>query len=503
MENYYMGIDNGGTLCKAVIFDSVGREIASASRGLTMINPKPGYTERDMEELWDRNCEIIRESMEKSGLDAACIKGIACCGHGKGLYIWGKDNKPCYNGIVSTDARAWEYPMRWYEDGTADRVFEKTFQQVLASQPVSILNWLKDNEPEVIDQIQWIFEVKDYIRFRLTGEAFAEMTDYSGSNMMNLIERRFDRDLLAEFGLEDMYEHLPPLRKSADVCGRISEETARRTGLKAGTVVAGGMFDIDACAIAMDITNEENISVIAGTWSINEYISREPVLNKTIMMNSIYCDDDYYLIEECSPTSAGNNAWFVNLFMEEEKKAAQAQGISVYEYCNGMADSVKPEDSNIYFLPYIFGSNYNPRAKACFIGLEKSNTRAELVRSVYEGIVYCHKVHLDKLLMNREETRAIRLAGGAAKSDVWAQMFADVLALPVETINTEELGALGCAMAAAIAYGQYRSFADAATCMVSIKKTFEPMGGLTEIYSRKFETYKMVSEALDKTWSHF
>ena len=158
-------------------------------------------TERDMEELWEANCQVIREALAKAGGGAAeKIRGIACSGHGKGLYLWGKDNKPAYNGIVSTDGRAWKYPEQWQKDGTAEKAFEKTYQRILASQPVSILNWFKEHKPEVLENTQWIFECKDYIRFRLTGEAFAEKTDYSGSGLMNLRDRCFDEELLALFG---------------------------------------------------------------------------------------------------------------------------------------------------------------------------------------------------------------------------------------------------------------------------------------------------------------
>lgn len=500
---YYMGLDNGGTLCKAVIFDSRGKEVESASTALEMITPKAGFTERDMEALWQINCDTIRQVITQAGIKGNQIKGIACCGHGKGLYLWGIDDRPCYNGIVSTDTRAWMYPERWKKDGTADRIFNTTYQSILACQPVSLLRWLKDHKPEILEQIKWIFEVKDYIRFRLTGEAYAEITDYSGSNMMNLKERRFDRQLLKEFDLEEVYDKLPPLRKSIDDCGKVTKEVAARTGLEAGTLVAGGMFDIDACAVAMDITNEENIAVIAGTWSINEYIAKQPVLNKSIMMNSLYCMDDFYLIEECSPTSAGNNEWFVTLFMEEERKKAKELGMSIYEYANQMVSEVGPEDSSIIFLPYIFGANYNPQAKAGFIGMDSNNTRSQIVRSVYEGIAFCHKVHLDKLLMNREHTKAIRLAGGAAKSDVWAQIFADVFNLPIEIIEGDELGALGSAMAAAVAFGEYKDLQEAAKNMVVIKKVFEPNIEYVEMYKKKFDVYKKVSFALNDIWKDF
>ena len=358
MQAYFMGIDNGGTMCKAVIFDRNGKEIASAASKLNMITPLAGITERDMDELWDVNSKIIKKAIAKAGIKAEEVKGVACTGHGKGLYLWGKDNKPCHNGIVSTDSRAWMYPEKWAKDGTADKVFQKTFQKILACHPVSLLNWLKDNKPEIIPNIQWIFAVKDFIRFKLTGQAFAEATDYSGSNLMNIKDVCFDRELLNEFGLADLFEALPPLKYSTDYCGGVTRLAGKETGLKEGTPVAGGMFDIDACAIAMDIINENKICVIAGTWSVNEYISRQPVLNKSVMMNSLYCIPGYYLIEESSPTSASNYEWFIEMFLAEEEQKAKESGMNVFEYCNELAGKVTANEHNILFLPYIFGSEF-------------------------------------------------------------------------------------------------------------------------------------------------
>lgn len=503
MAAYFMGLDNGGTLCKAVIFDLSGREAAKASSGLTMLTPRAGFTERDLDDLWRVNCRVMREAVEKAGIDPAEIAGVAVSGHGKGLYLWGKDNRPCGRGIVSTDSRAYRYPERWQSDGTAARVFEKTFQNILACQPVSLLCWIRDNEPERLENVRWIFECKDYIRFRLTGEAFAERTDYSGSNLMNLREGRFDRALLAEFGLEKLYEALPPLRNSTDICGAVTEEAAAATGLRPGTPVAGGMFDIDACAVAMDITNEENIAVIAGTWSINEYISRRPVLDHSVMMNSLYCLPGYYLIEESSPTSAGNHAWFAEMFLAAEKRAAEEKGVPFYRYCDDLAAAAAPEEQNVLFLPYLFGSNYDPRAKATLTGLDSHNTRAQIVRAVLEGIAFCHKVHLGKLLQNRETTRAVRLAGGAANSPLWAQIFADVFDLPVEIIDTKELGALGVAMAAAVAAGRFPDLREAAKEMVRVKKRLEPDPACVPVYAKKFALYKKVSDSLGRLWKEF
>jgi L-xylulokinase len=500
MTAYFLGVDNGGTATKAVIFDDRGNDLAGASRKVPMILPEPGFTERDMEQLWKANCEAIREAIATAGIPASAIRGVALTGHGKGLYLWGKDGKPAYNGIVSTDSRAWAYPERWEKDGTAARVFPRTFQRILACQPVSLLRWLEDNRPGVVERTRWIFEVKDYVRFRLTGEAFAEVTDYSGSSLMDLRTVRFEKELLAEYGLAHVQDKLPPVKYSTEPCGAVSAEAAAATGLAVGTPVAGGMFDIDACAVAVDVTDEENLCVIAGTWSINEYISRTPVVNHSVMMNSLFCLPGYYLVEECSPTSAGNNEWFTNLFLQAEKDAAAARGISVYELTSELAGSVPPDGQSIVFLPYIYGSNDDPQARACFVGLDASHTRPQIIRAVYEGIAFCHLVHVERLLANRARTRAVRLAGGAANSPVWAQMFADVFQLPVETVAARELGTLGAAMAAAVAGGVYRDLAEAARHMVKRGARYEPDPAAAAIYRRKYASYRKVSAALAGIW---
>lgn len=496
-----MGIDNGGTVTKAVIFDEAGTEIASASQKVPLLTPQAGFTERDMTVLFEANAKAIREAIQNASVDPSQIKGVGCTGHGKGLYLWGKDGKPAYNGIVSTDTRAWMYPQRWQKDGTAQRVFEKTCQSILACQPVSLLNWIKEHDSAVLGNVQWIFSVKDYIRFRLTGEAYAETTDISGTNLLNLRTMDYDRSLLAEFGLEECFAMLPPLKSAADNCGFVTKEAAALTGLCEGTPVAGGMFDIDACAIAMDITNEDHLCVIAGTWSINEYIAKEPVLNKTVMMNSLYCIDGYYLVEESSPTSAGNNDWFIDMFLGEEKRKARELNTSVYDLVNEMAQSVKPEEQDIVFLPYIFGSNYNPRAKACLVGMDSHHTRAQVVRAVYEGIACCHRVHVEKLLANRSKPASVRLAGGVVNSPVWAQIFADMFRLPIEIIDTKELGTLGCAMAAAVAAGHYATFMEAAKHMVRIQRRLEPDEAAAAIYDKKYRRYVQCSDALEALWN--
>ena len=417
---YFMGLDNGGTTTKAALYDAKGNEIKVASVSTAMITPAPGYVERDMEEMWQANCEVIRTVVEQSGVDPADIAGVGIAGHGKGLYLWGKDDQPLGYGIISTDNRAWEYPVKWAADGTEEKVFQLSCQHILACQPVSLLAWMKDNQPERYKDIKWVFACKDYVRFRLTGEARAEITDYSGANLMNLHTRDYDQNLLDLFGIGEVFDALPPLCKGTEIAGTVSAQAAALCGLAEGTPVIGGMFDIDACALSVGITDEENICMIAGTWSINEYIRRTPVLDGKVMLNSLFCLPEYYLIEECSPTSAGNNEWFINQLLPEVKAAAKQAGNSIYDQLNQWVESITPEEFVPVYLPFLMGSNAHPNAKGTFVGLSTNHTRKHMLRSVYEGIAFCHRVHFDRLMATRETApKCIRLAGGAARSSVW------------------------------------------------------------------------------------
>lgn len=494
MQKYLLGLDNGGTLVKAALFDFEGEQKAVASQGIPLITPQPGFTERNLDEIWKANASCVKNLLKKYPVKAEEIAGIAISGHGKGLYMIGDEKEPnIYNGILSTDSRAWEYVDRWYADGTADKVYEKNFQGIMAVQPVALLAWLKDHHPEVLKKCRWIFSAKDYVRYRLTGEVYAEYTDCSGSNLLNMTTKAYDRDLLALFGLEDLYEKLPPLKYSADICGHLTAQAAQDMGLAAGIPVAGGMFDIDACGIAVGMVNEDQLCMIAGTWSINEYIAKTPVTNKSVMLNSLFCMPGYYLIEESSPTSAGNLEWFIQNFMP---------GAS-YEELSTLAASVPPGQNSLIFLPFLNGSNENALGKGTFIGMTGYHGRQHMVRAVYEGVAFSHLTHVNKLLKNRTPPASIRLAGGVARSDVWVQIFADVMQLPIDIIADVELGCLGAAMVAGIAAGVYGDYQKASARVTKITKTIQPNPAMKSVYEKKYAVYRAVVEALNPVWKHF
>ncbi|MBL7115157.1 MAG: carbohydrate kinase [Kiritimatiellae bacterium] len=500
MSKYLLGVDNGGTMAKAALFTTDGNEIAVASRKVNAIQPQPGYDERDMLEIWSTTADAIKEVITTSGVDASEIAGVACAGHGNGVYLVDGDGNPVYNAIYSTDGRAQSYIDKWMADGVNEKALPMTTQCLWAAQPNAILSWFRDEKPEVMEKTKWVLMCKDYIRFRMTGNIAAELTDMSGTSLMNVVTGEYDDRVLEVFGLSGIKDILPPLVKTADICGGITAEAAAATGLKEGTPVAGGMFDIDACGLASGIIDEGQMSLVAGTWGNNQYISKEPLIDSGLFMTSCYSMPGWYLMLEGSPTSASNLEWFVTRFFEAERAEAKAAGKSVYQYCDERVASVIDDDMDITFLPFLYGSNATAGAKGSLIGLEGFHTRAHVLRAVYEGIVFGHHTHLQRLLKFRSVPDVIRFTGGAARSELWVQMFADCFQIPVEIPAGTELGALGAAIAAGVAVGCYASYEEAVKAMTKVGRRQEPNAAKQQQYADKYGKYVAVIDALSGVW---
>lgn len=503
MSKYLLGIDNGSTVTKAAIYDLHGNEIAVSSCKTNLLFPAPGFIERNMDELWEANVSVIRAVISDSGIAPGSIAGIGITGHGNGIYLIDKKGNPVCNGVVSTDVRAAGYVSKWYSDGTFKKVHPKTLQNIYPGQPVPLLAWFKEHDPVILEKTRWILMCKDYLRYCLTGGINVEITDIAATNLINVIDKRYDRELLSDFGLEDIYDKLPPIKYSTDICGHVTKKAAGLTGLKEGTPVAGGFIDIDACAVATGIVDENRMCVVAGTWSINEYISKKPVLSSDIFLSSVYCMDGYWLNMEGSVTSASNLEWFIEQFLGKEKALTEEEGGSIYRICDEMVSQVDPEDSQIIFLPFLFGTSSGENEKACFIGMKGWHTKSHVIRAIYEGVVFSHLYHINRLLKHRARPEAVRISGGASRSKVWVRIFADILQMPVEVVKGTELGTFGAAICAGVAANHFSSFKDAVDSMLKVAYICTPSIEKMEIYGEKYSLYKEAIRLLRPLWNKY
>lgn len=501
MTQYLLGIDNGCTMAKAGLFTATGEEVAVASRKSEMLATQSGWAEFDMNAIWENAAGAVRQVLETSGVDPKAIACIAPTGHGNGLYLVDENARPVYNAIGSADGRAREYIEQWASDGTAERLRPKTMQAIWPAQPNALLRWFMDHKPDILEKTRWVLMCKDYVRARLTGEIAMELSDMSATSLMDVGTGRYDDEVLAGWGLSAIKDKLPPICRSLDICGKITAEAAALTGLAEGTPVAGGMFDIDASGFATALTDEKALCMIAGTWGNNQYCATEPIVDG-IFMTSCYAIPGYYYMLEGSATSASNLEWMVTEFFQAEKEKADARGGNVYDVCNALVAETAPEDSGLVFLPFLYGCNVDLDGKACLIGMDGWQKRGHVLRAIYEGVVFAHKWHMDKLLKFRSMPDAIRLTGGAARSCEWVQIFADVFQVPIEIPAGTELGALGAAICAAVAAGIYKTVEEACSAMVTMDRVQKPNVDRKALYEKKYGRYMQVLDLMAPAWQN-
>ena len=500
MPDRLIGIDAGGTMTKAALFDASGRELACERRPNKMLFPAEGHTERDADAMWGAVCDAIQALLETTGVTAGDIAGVSVSGYGSGLYVVDRQGDPIRPGIVSTDSRATTLVAAWDRDGLTAENGPLVQQRFWSGQSTALMAWLAEHEPATVDRAYSVLFCKDFLRARLCGEISTDPTDGGIAGLIDVTRSAYAEEIFRPLGLKKWLGKVPPIAPSVEIAGRVTEAAAKLTGLKAGTPVVRGVVDVAASALASGVTDPRQMSVVAGTFSINSTLHDSPRLSKLPFLQCLYPIGGRYLATEGSATSAGNLDWFCRTVLDGEAARCAAQGKSIYEYCSELVVSAMGRSSDALFYPYLFGGPKG--APAGLIGLKVSDTLADIMRAIFEGVVFAHKIDINGLMTGPDAAAisSIRLAGGASRSDIWAQIFADVLGLPVEITDGSELGAQGVAICAAAAVGLHANIDAAIEGMVRVKRRFAPNPEMTAHYRKAFDRFAVLSDAMASLW---
>ncbi|MGG5989302.1 FGGY-family carbohydrate kinase [Salmonella enterica] len=485
-ETFWLGIDCGGTYLKAGLYDAEGHEHGIHRQSLQTLSPFPGYAERDMHQLWQQCVATIAGLLKQTGVSGGQIKGIGISAQGKGLFLLDKQNRPLGNAILSSDRRALNIVERWQQDGIPQKLYPVTRQTLWTGHPASLLRWIKEHEPQRYAHIGCVMMAHDYLRWHLTDVKGCEESNISESNLYNMTTGRYDSRLTQWLGISEIDHALPPVVGSAETGGKISEEAAAITGLAAGTPVVGGLFDVVSTALCAGIDDEFTLNAVMGTWAVTSGIARGLREHEAHpYVYGRYVNDGQYIVHEASPTSSGNLEWFT----------AQWGDLS-FDEINRAVASLPKAGSDLFFLPFLYGSNAGLEMTSGFYGMQALHTRAHLLQALYEGVVFSHMTHLNRMRERFTEVRTLRVTGGPAHSDVWMQMLADVSGLRIELPQVEETGCFGAALAARVGTGVYRSFSEAQRALEHPIRTLLPDMTAHARYQRKYHHYQHLIEAL-------
>ncbi|MBV2143055.1 carbohydrate kinase [Falsochrobactrum sp. TDYN1] len=492
-----LGIDSGLTVTKAVLFDIDGTPLSIARRRVTQSFPQPRHVERDMDEFWNATADAIAEAIAKSGRPASDILAIATTAHGDGIYMLDKDRRPLGPGILSLDSRALDVAGRWLGGPVAKKSISITGQAPHASAPSAILAWIKENEPERYAQIGHVLAAKDWLRFCLTGEVGTDRTEASTS-FTDVNTQGYSKDALALFGLEELWGALPPMARSDEIVGDVSEACAERTGLVAGTPVVAGLHDVTASALGVGGLGIGTVAVVAGTYSINETLSSEPRVDESWFCRNGIAPGEWNNMS-ISPASTANYDWFLDKLCAAERREAEQSGRSIHDMLRTEIDAALAKPSTAMFHPYLFGSPYGAMASGSFFGLRGWQERGDMLRAVWEGIAFNHRIHVDHLKGGFAISSA-RLTGGVSRSPAFAQMFANVLGMPVTVTDTDEAAAWGAALCAGKGAGVFGDVYSDPRDLDAIAITYSPDMERSSQYEKRYALFCEMASALGPLW---
>jgi L-xylulokinase len=486
--SYLVGIDAGQTVTKAALFDLSGRELAVASAGTRTVSPRPRWQERDMDEAWTQTAQAIRRCLAEAGVDPAAVLAVGLCGHNDGMHLVDARGRPVRPAILATDSRAYAHAARMRAGDLGTRALELTGQVPVAYSPAPLLAWLREHEPEALDRAASVLFCKDWLRLRLTGQVATDPSEASAF-CTDVHTQTWSTDALRLFGLDDLARLLPPIVDSAAVAGTVTREAAELTGLRAGTPVVTGAHDVDAAAVGIGAVATGSLSIVMGTFSINQVVAAQPVADARWQART-FLRPAQWLHMSTSPSSASNLEWAVRQFGPWDDAGLPAHRAAIEEAAHA------PTDTPVY-LPFLYGSPFGPGIGAAFAGLRGWHTRGHLMRAVLEGVVFNHRWHTDALAERFPvRQRPARLCGGGSRSPLWSQMLADALGTPVEVTDATEAGSRGAAVLAGAGAKVYADLDEAVAATVRVVRAHEPDPSTVERLDAGYARFRRVADAL-------
>ncbi len=480
---YYLGIDIGTSSTKAICFNRDGQAVGEASADYPLYHPHPGYAEQNPEDWFSAVISVIRE-ITSQGFD---ISGIGLSGQMHGLVLLDQNDRVLRNSIIWCDNRS------IFEQREVERVFGKQkMKEITGNEPVAAftlckLLWVKHHEEEIYKQIAKVCLPKDYIRYRLTKVFQTEYSDASGMQLLDLRRKEFSQEILNAFQIPIRW--LPELIESQEKSGLICPEIAKITGLKETCFVVGGAGDQAAAAIGAGIVSPQDASIVLGSSGVVFTPVEEKDLQDTKVQVFMHAVPNRYHMMGVTNGCGLSYKWLKENVFDAS-----------YDQLNEEAETSSAGSHGVFYLPYLNGErtpHLDPYCTGTFVGIRQSTERKDVIRSVLEGVAYSLK---DCFSLLPSSKKTIRIGGGGAKGTLWRKIIASVLNVPVERIVQEEGGALGVAILAMVADGQYASVEEACKQIIVTKDVVLPDENWVSVYQKNYVFYKKIYLQLKETY---
>ncbi|MEM7443298.1 MAG: xylulokinase [Pseudomonadota bacterium] len=472
----YLGIDLGTSGVKSILVDEDQTVIAQASAPLTVQRPSPLWSEQDPDSWWQAT-EATIAAIRADHADAlASVEGIGLSGQMHGATLLDDANKPLRPAILWNDGRSGAECAE-LEQAVPD-LAEIAGNRAMPGFTAPKLQWVRSHEPDVFARTRLVLLPKDFLRLRMSGEAFSDQSDAAGTLWLNVAKRTWSPALLAATGLDE--RAMPALAEGSELAGQLRTAVAANWGVPAGAPIAGGAGDNAAGAAGIGAVDPGRTFVSLGTsgvvFAVSDGFRPDPQRG---LHAFCHCFPDRWHQMAVILSAASCLDWAAGAFGFEDVASLVD------------ASSAAGNDPPL-FLPYLSGErtpHNEPMAKGVLFGLTHSCGQADLAYAVLEGVAFALADGLDVMASAGTEIGALSVIGGGARSTQWGRIIASALGKP---LHYHAGGDVGPAFGAA-RLGRLAATGEAPTDICTpppVHETVDPDPGVRDAMAPRYDQFR-------------
>jgi xylulokinase len=489
----FIGIDASTTATKVLLMDEKGAVVSVASFEYPFEIPHPLWSEQDPGLWWQAAVKGIRKVLSDTAVGGESVKAIGLTGQMHGLVLLDEAGRVLRPAILWNDQRTGAQCDAIRARLGKERLIQVTGNDALTGFTAPKILWVRDEEPQVYARIAHILLPKDYVRYRLTGQYAMDRAGGAGTILFDLRQRTWSPEVLQALEINPAW--LPPTFEGTEVTGLVSTEAAEATGLVPGIPVMGGGGDQAAAAVGTGAVEEGIVSVSLGTSGVVFAAVDRPVIEPEGRLHAFcHAVPGKWHLMGVMLSAAGSLRWHRDTF---------APGLGFDKLVAPAADIPAGSDG-LLFLPYLTGERTphpDPLARGGFIGLTVRHTLPHLTRAVLEGVSFGLRDSFELMkTAGLAGIHQVRITGGGAKSPAWLQILADVLAVELVTVSSQEGAAYGAALLAATGAGAFGDVPAACKSAIQVTGRTTP-GENVAVYERMYPLYRQLYPLLRPTFN--
>ncbi len=467
-------IDIGTQSTRAAVVAATGEILGIEQILHDTASPHPGWAEQRPDQWWEESCRAIRRVFDKTGADPRSIAAVANCGQMHGPV--GIDEK----GEVATewvqlwcDKRCISQVETIRKEQKEGELLQKTASPLNTAWTAIKVRWEKESRPDSYARARHFLVPKDFINFRLTGVAASDHSEASLSYIYDCRTGDYTKELADAVGVD--IDKFAPIHRSHEVIGTVTQSASNATGIPDGTPVVAGGGDFPVSMLGFGIVGENRMADVTGTSSLLAVHSKKPLIDPAIQ-NCRHVVDGWipFTILDCGGVCM---KWCKDLF-------GFLPNAMSYDDLIERARLAPAASEGLFFFPYMRGERRyeNVNSRGGFFGLTLEHETEHLIRSVMEGVAYAMAKDAEFFRSRGLALNKLRSVGGGTRNELWNEIKASVLDLPVEISMEPEAGIKGCALLGAAGVGLVGDPSKASVARETASRTVKPNSSDARLY---------------------